>query len=397
MTLDEAMAGRRMLAVRGPNFSGRTQLLRDFCDANTHERGRIYIGPEVYNALSGLATSVRQEIELHAGAPLEAGGNMAGLEKLRLTSLLEQNPGLLSGGEQAALAVLCGLALNPASLAVDCALEQLDSDRLAAAIALLNEAGNPLHGTVITDNRMDEWELEVASVDIAEVSTSPIGAPPVPAMDPSAIKKLGRVGAQTIELRGVSAGYRKRPDVLDKLSVKLEPGRVHVLLGPNGAGKSTCAKVLCGVLRPGGGEILFGGQAAQPWQTPGKTVGYHLQNPDVGLFESTVELELGKEVGAPFVMQAFGLEQVARANPLALPFPVRKRVSLAATIAAGQPWIFLDEPTLGADAASIAALVEIVNGLADAGHGVIVVSHSRRFRQLVGGTEWTLQGGRIVG
>ena len=135
---------------------------------------------------------------------------------------------------------------------------------------------------------------------------------------------------------------------------------------------------------------------AEPWKTPGKTVGYHLQNPDVGLFESTVALELGRSPATPHIIQAFGLAPVAHANPLSLPFPVRKRVSLAATIAAGQPWLFLDEPTLGADSAAITALAQIVNHLAATGRGIIVVSHSRKFRQQIAGTEWKIERGSVA-
>lgn len=391
--LAAAFDGRRLLAVRGPNFSGRTDLLRHFCDAKT---GRIYLGPEVHNSLSGLATSVRQEIELHAASSLESSGCMRGLDELQLTALLDQNPGLLSGGEQACLAVLCGLALGPANLAIDCALEQLDSHRLAKTIGMLNDGKIPSHGTVVTDNRLDEWPIEVAGAEIADLRTGPAPQPPVPPLEPQALANLPPVSAPAIDLRGIHAGYRKRCGVLRDMTLSLEGGRVYVLLGANGAGKSTCAKLLCGVLRSSRGEIRFGGQLARPWESPGRMVGYHLQNPDVGLFESTVLAELGTHPRAPQVLQAFGLSSVSAANPLALPFPVRKRVSLAATIAHAQPWLILDEPTLGGDSTTIAAIAQIVVLLAQLGHGIIVISHSQKFRQMLGGIELTLEDGQIA-
>ena len=36
---------------------------------------------------------------------------------------------------------------------------------------------------------------------------------------------------------------------------------MYGLLGPNGAGKSTTLKMICGMLRPTAGEILFAGHA----------------------------------------------------------------------------------------------------------------------------------------
>jgi ABC-type multidrug transport system ATPase subunit len=394
--LSTALNGRRILAVSGPNFSGRTDLLRQFCDAAV---GRIYLGPEVYNSLSGLATSVRQEIELHASAPLEQSGAMRGVEELQLTELLEQNPGLLSGGEQASLAIVCGMTLRPPNLAIDCALEQLDSHRLAKTISLLSNGDSPLQGSVVSDNRLDEWPLSVATKDVSELRTSAPADPPVPPMTAEALTQIKPVEAPSIAMKGITAGYRKRAGVLRDLTVSLEPGKVYVLLGPNGAGKSTCAKVLCGVLRPTAGEIRMGGEVVQPWRLPGRMVGYHLQNPDVGLFESTVHMELtagGYAERSQIVLEAFGLSGVAKSNPLSLPFPVRKRVSLAATIAGAQPWLFLDEPTLGSDAAAIAALARMIQILASKGHGVIVVSHSQTFRKSLGGIELTMEAGSIL-
>ena len=43
--------------------------------------------------------------------------------------------------------------------------------------------------------------------------------------------------------------------VVNNVSVKVEPGKVHVLLGENGAGKSTVIKMMSGIYQPGEGHI----------------------------------------------------------------------------------------------------------------------------------------------
>ena len=67
-----------------------------------------------------------------------------------------------------------------------------------------------------------------------------------------------------LELRGVSCGYGRRA-VLEDVSFSVEPGELLCLLGPNGVGKTTLFKTILGLLRPLGGEVLLGGEAASRW------------------------------------------------------------------------------------------------------------------------------------
>jgi energy-coupling factor transport system ATP-binding protein len=394
-----ALDGKRILTIDGPNFSGRSDLLRRLCRGISN--GRMYLGPEVYFALSGLTTSVRQELELHASAALESCDCLRPAEDLGLTKLLEQHPATLSGGEQTCLAVLCALILKPKVLAIDCALEQLDGQKLQTALGLLQGERGPTDGSVITDNRLDEWKNPVPAVAIAELSPDRSDRPAIPPIDPSPLDRLDPVSAPAIELQNVKAAYRTGADVLTGVALTLRPGRVYTLQGPNGSGKSTLAKILSGVLRPVAGRILVNNVASDLSKNPGRVAGYHLQNPDVGLFEASVGAELGFRSGSvnasavAAVRDAFGLGEFEKSNPLALPFPVRKRVSLAATIARLPPWIILDEPTLGADAATVAALGQIIRSLSAKGHGVIVISHSRRLLEILRGNELRIENGQV--
>ena len=58
-----------------------------------------------------------------------------------------------------------------------------------------------------------------------------------------------------VELRHI---VKKFPGVVANrdVSLKVRRGEVHALVGENGAGKSTVMKVLYGMQRPDGGEIL---------------------------------------------------------------------------------------------------------------------------------------------
>ena len=48
--------------------------------------------------------------------------------------------------------------------------------------------------------------------------------------------------------------------LISDVSVKFEPGRLHLIVGPNGAGKSTLVKVLARLLRPHNGHVQYEGE-----------------------------------------------------------------------------------------------------------------------------------------
>jgi branched-chain amino acid transport system ATP-binding protein len=69
------------------------------------------------------------------------------------------------------------------------------------------------------------------------------------------------VSAQaTLEVLDVSAGYGETR-VLEGVSLTVPSGTVVGLLGRNGTGKSTLLRVISGMLRPQGGEVLLLGES----------------------------------------------------------------------------------------------------------------------------------------
>jgi ATP-binding cassette subfamily B protein len=63
---------------------------------------------------------------------------------------------------------------------------------------------------------------------------------------------------ERIVLEGVSYRYpTAAAEALHQVDLRLEPGRVVAVVGPNGSGKTTLAKLLCGLLPPTDGRIVW--------------------------------------------------------------------------------------------------------------------------------------------
>jgi len=87
------------------------------------------------------------------------------------------------------------------------------------------------------------------------------------------------------------------------------------------------------------------------------------------------------------LMKAFGLSGLKEDHPLEMPFVIRKRIALAATLAMGCPWLILDEPILGQDHTSALALKSMIDQMSSKGFGIVVISHSEWFRSLLDAEE----------
>lgn len=63
-----------------------------------------------------------------------------------------------------------------------------------------------------------------------------------------------------LQIENISFSYgRRKPEVLSDFSFSLEKGRVYGLLGKNGVGKSTLLYLMCGLLTPKHGRVMYHG------------------------------------------------------------------------------------------------------------------------------------------
>ena len=62
-----------------------------------------------------------------------------------------------------------------------------------------------------------------------------------------------------LDIEGVFAGY-DRADVLEGVTLTVEPGRITCLLGANGSGKTTLIRAILGLTPPRAGQIALDGR-----------------------------------------------------------------------------------------------------------------------------------------
>jgi ABC-2 type transport system ATP-binding protein len=176
---------------------------------------------------------------------------------------------------------------------------------------------------------------------------------------------------------------------VDGLSFMVRPGEAYGLLGPNGAGKTTTIRMLCGIVSPRSGSVIIDGRQLRPGpagRDARAVLGYVPQ--DIALYPS---LSLAENLGywatvqgvprrrrqarAHEVLELVGLADRAGDRVEHCSGGMQRRVNLAVALVHRPPVVVLDEPTVGVDAQSRAAVLRTLADLRDTGTALLYTSH----------------------
>ncbi len=193
-----------------------------------------------------------------------------------------------------------------------------------------------------------------------------------------------------VELREVTKVFGGLTAV-DRVSLRVPPGKVVALLGPSGCGKTTTLRLINRLEEPTGGQILVRGKdtRAQRSEQLRRSIGYVIQ--EGGLFPhltvgenvATVPRLLGwhrERVGRRVaeVLELVGLPEgeYGRRMPAELSGGQRQRVGVARALAASPDLLLMDEPFGALDPGTREALQdEFLRLQRQLGMAVVVVTH----------------------
>jgi branched-chain amino acid transport system ATP-binding protein len=195
-----------------------------------------------------------------------------------------------------------------------------------------------------------------------------------------------------LEVSDIVAGYGIGPDILTGLSLKIDADKSYCIVGPNGAGKSTLLKVICGLLPPRQGKVVFEGNELNGLRTDQVLHrGICFVPQDRSLFpDMTIKENL--RMGGYILNDRREVD--GRIDGVYDMFPILKERNsqLAKTLSGGQQQmlllgramvlrpkvIMLDEPSLGLAPIVSRQIFNSMNQLKAAGITIIVVEQNAR-------------------
>jgi ABC-2 type transport system ATP-binding protein len=188
-------------------------------------------------------------------------------------------------------------------------------------------------------------------------------------------------GPPVIETRALAKRYRKVTALTD-CTITVPEGRISALIGPNGAGKTTLLRVLSGLAKPTGGQVVVLG--GTPRQDPAflSEIGFLAQ--EIPLYRR-LSAEDHVEVGAHLNPRWDAASVHERLESLGIPLdqPVgtlsggqRAQVALSLALAKRPRLLLLDEPVAALDPlARRKFLATLADAVAVGGLTVVLSSH----------------------
>jgi len=201
---------------------------------------------------------------------------------------------------------------------------------------------------------------------------------------------------KVIKVRGLKKIYSKEDSVptiaLDGVSFDIEEGEFVAIMGPSGSGKSTLMHIMGFLDRPSSGTYQFKGKGISDLsdqelaQIRNKQMGFVFQMfnllPRTNVFDNVklplVYSDLSKDQEQELVKKAIasvGLSDRADHFPNQLSGGEQQRVAIARAIVNNPILTFADEPTGNLDSKSGQQIMDILQGLNQKGHTIILVTH----------------------
>ena len=337
----------------------------------------------------------------------------AALDAVGLTQGREHPTSALSGGELQRLALAGVLALRPDVVLLDEPTAMLDPEHAGAVREAVTRTVADSGATlVVVEHRLEPWldlvdRVIVLGADgtvVADTTPSAfvtehrdrlgrlgVWMPGLPVPEPLAIdaalvrpeRAMVPVEAHevTVDLRSRSMRGTTVTRALHEVEAQLDPARLTAVTGPSGAGKSTLLAAFGGLVRPTAGTVTPALHRRKP-RDLAADVGWVSQAPEHGFVAPTVAEEvaatsarLGREVDVEALLTLMGLEHLAGSHPYRLSGGEQRRLSLLTAIAHRPGLLLLDEPTVGQDRGTWAAVAGLAIAAATQGAGVATATH----------------------
>lgn len=185
-----------------------------------------------------------------------------------------------------------------------------------------------------------------------------------------------------LELNKISKKFKKNL-VLNDLSIVFEPGKIYGLVGANGSGKSVLFKIICGIMKPTSGLVLFDGEDyLKKYGVPKSTRAIIEETIFIESMSGFDNLKMISKIQNRIstddinnVMNKVGLANEKSKKVSEYSMGMKQKLAIAQVIMEDEDLILLDEPFNGLDFESVDNIRDLIFDLKTKNKIIIVASH----------------------
>ena len=188
-----------------------------------------------------------------------------------------------------------------------------------------------------------------------------------------------------IAINNLSKVYKNGLTALKNINLNIKKGEIFAMLGPNGAGKTTLINIICGIVKPTGGEIAVEGfDIIDDYRETRSRIGLVPQELTLEQFETVfnnVSYSRGLYGKKPDpkhiekVLKDLSLWDKKDLRLRQLSGGMKRRVLIAKALSHEPTILFLDEPTAGVDVELRQDMWKVVESLRKTGVTIILTTH----------------------
>ena len=296
----------------------------------------------------------------------------------------------MSGGEKERLLIGSVFAMEQKIILLDEPLANLDQKSIKIVLNNLLDLKKQGYLILIAEHRLSYLRDIVDNAYLLEnAKLTKIDINNYCSVQKNSIKIIKNQSTdKIISLSNISYVVAKK-ELLKDINIDIYSGDRILLLGDNGCGKTTLLKLIAKIIKPSKGEYsekIINKLKTKKLGTKAwfRQVGYVFQNPNYQLFMPSVKDELNySSVDMEYLnylIKNLNLETLLNTHPQALSEGQKRRVCLAAILAAKPKVLLFDEPTVGQDDTNLEAMIRVIDDYARRLNPTIIsITHDYRY------------------
>ena len=188
-----------------------------------------------------------------------------------------------------------------------------------------------------------------------------------------------------ITIKNLSKVYDNGFNALKNINLEVKKGEILAMLGPNGAGKTTLISIICGIVKPSGGEVTIDQfNIIDDYRETRSRIGMVPQELSLETFETVfdnVSYSRGLYGKSPNpkhiekILKDLSLWDKKNTRLKELSGGMKRRVLIAKALSHEPKILFLDEPTAGVDVELRKDMWLVVEDLRQTGVTIILTTH----------------------